>query len=42
MFSDKTWEVIDAITSTCPTCAFLRGFLAGAILGAAVAVACLM
>lgn len=29
--SPRAWRVIDAITTTCPTCAFVRGMLAGAV-----------
>lgn len=37
MFMNKVWRVVDAITTTCPLCAFVRGSVAGATLGALVA-----
>ena len=35
--SDRFWKTADAITSDCPLCAFLRGFLTGAVASGIVA-----
>jgi hypothetical protein len=34
--TDKFWTVVDAITTECPTCAFLRGLGVGIALTLAV------
>lgn len=31
---EKLWKIADAITTTCPTCAFLRGLCLGMAIGA--------